>query len=387
MRAMLSPAFSPNKLSQMSGIVSQCTETLIEVIKEKSAAGEFVEVTLPIRRAAMDIMLKAGYGVDLDIQRSTPGGTLEGITTGVTKFLQSAPLYGIPFLSNCFPELDYFWIILAWCTSKLVFPYFKLVERLITPVVDKRRLHKSPTAADFLQLLINSENRGELFTNDRQYARSRKALTKEEVDANAALFFVAGLEGAPNLLSLTLYLLGTHPQIQDKVRSEVLDVLKMEGSFTYKSTMKMTYLDMVINESMRMYTSVVGFVTRLALKDYEVNGLKIPKGVSVMVPVSYLHHDPDVWHEPERFDPERFSPENISLVDKVSFQPFGLGPRQCIGRNFALMQARLMMCQFIATFMISVDKERHKEVLETKSALIASTIPNGVWLKFESLRI
>ncbi|KAH9364668.1 hypothetical protein HPB48_011660 [Haemaphysalis longicornis] len=56
----------------------------------------------------------------------------------------------------------------------------------------------------------------------------------------------------------------------------------------------------------------------------------------------------------------RFSPENISLVDKVSFQPFGLGPRQCIGRNFALMQARLMMCQFIATFMISVDKERHK---------------------------
>ncbi|XP_077547570.1 cytochrome P450 3A19-like [Haemaphysalis longicornis] len=77
------------------------------------------------------------------------------------------------------------------------------------------------------------------------------------------------------------------------------------GSFTYKSTARMTYLDMVLYESMRLYPQTVGFITRQALNDYEVNGLKIPKGMNVLVPVSYLHHDPDVWHEPERFDPER----------------------------------------------------------------------------------
>ncbi|XP_077544588.1 cytochrome P450 3A19-like [Haemaphysalis longicornis] len=151
--------------------------------------------------------------------------------------------------------------------------------------------------------------------------------------------------------------------------------------------MKMTYLDMVLNESMRVYPGIVGFVTRRAARDYEVNGLKIPQGMSVMVPVSYLHLDPEVWHEPHRFDPERFSPDNITMIDKASFQPFGQGPRQCIGRNFALLQARLMMCKFISTFRVSVDVEHHKEAIKMQSAFIAATVPNGVWLKFENLNI
>lgn len=387
LRTILSPAFSPNKLSLMAGPLSQCADTLIEVLKEKSAAGESVEVTLPIKRASIDTMLKAGFGVDLDIQRSPPGGTMEYVATGVKDFLRTVPLHGIPFLSNCFPEFDLVWTLMIWFTSLLMIPLLKRVAMILLPLIEKRRLQQSPTATDFLQLLLRRQTSGNPFTHDSQApdARSKLPFTKEEADANAILFFVSGLEGATILMSVTLYLLGLHPVIQDKVRSEVLDVLKKEGSFTYKATQKMTYLDMVLNESMRLYTSVVGFATRLALEDYEVNGIKIPKGVSVMVPLTYLHLDPEVWHHPERFDPERFSPQNISLIDKVSFQPFGLGPRQCIGRNFALLQARLMMCKFIAAFRISVDEEHHKEVLKMKSSLLGATLPSGVWLKLENI--
>ncbi|XP_077547569.1 thromboxane-A synthase-like [Haemaphysalis longicornis] len=104
LRSILSPAFSPNKLSLMAGIISQCTDTLMEVLKEKTATGEAVEVTLPIRRATMDTMLKAGYGVDLNMQTSPPGGTLEYVATGVTKLLQIVPLHGIPFLSRKYSD-------------------------------------------------------------------------------------------------------------------------------------------------------------------------------------------------------------------------------------------------------------------------------------------
>ncbi|KAH9365848.1 hypothetical protein HPB48_012304 [Haemaphysalis longicornis] len=110
------------------------------------------------------------------------------------------------------------------------------------------------------------------------------------------------------------------------------------GVFTQKNVMEMPYLDMVLNETMRYYTGVVGF-----------------------------------------------NAENKHRIHPASFQPFGKGPRECLGRNFALLEMKLMLSKFLANFKVSVDEEHHKEPIKLKSSFIATIVPNGVWMKLEKV--
>ncbi|XP_077491778.1 cytochrome P450 3A14-like [Amblyomma americanum] len=388
MRAVLSPAFTTKKLSQIFVIMDECTDTMIKLLEKKAITGEAVELTKIFRRTTMDTMFKAGYGIDLDVQNSTPGGPLDQMGDGAGVLVRSVPLQGLPFLSNCFPELRLLWFLLSWVTSRLVIPYFAKATKLIEPVLNERRSKALHQKADVLQLLLNKETRGKLFENGEHGfdGQTRLALTKEEVIANSALYLIAGLEATPNIMALTLHLLAHHPEVQERLREEIMGVLQRDNQFTDKNVLKMQYMDSVLNESMRFYTGIVGFVTRRAAKTYEYEGVKIPKGLSVMVPVSYLHQDPEVWREPGNFDPERFSSENRSRIHPVSFQPFGKGPRECLGRNFALLEMKIMLAKFLANFKVSVDEEHHKELIKLGSTFIASVVPNGVWMKLEKVR-
>ncbi|XP_077528044.1 cytochrome P450 3A24-like [Haemaphysalis longicornis] len=385
MRAVLSPAFTTTKLSKISVIMKDCIDTLMEMLEKKTAGGQSVEATLLFRLATLDTMLKAGYGADLDVQRSPPGGPFEGLATGAVKLLETVPLTGVTFLANCFPETRPFWIFASWLSSRIVLPYIGIITKLLQPVINQRRAEQLKGRVDVLQLLLNKETTGTLFLNegDAFDGKRKLALTEDEVTANSALYLLAGVEVTPSTIALALYLVATHPEVQERLEEEILGVLKRDGAFMQKNVLEMTYLDMVLNESMRLYTAVVGFVTRRAEKDYEFKGIKIPKGLSVMVAVSSLHHNPEMWDEPEKFDPERFSPQNKSTINPVGFQPFGKGPRECLGRNFATLQMKLTLATVMATYRVSVDEDRHKGPIKTRSTLIASFVPNGVWLKFE----
>ncbi|XP_037521950.2 cytochrome P450 3A11-like [Rhipicephalus sanguineus] len=388
MRAVLSPAFTTKKLSQIFVIMDECSDTMIELLHRKAEASEAVEVSKCFRRTTMDTMFKAGYGVDLNVQGSVPGGPLDQMGDGAGALLRRLPLQGISFFSNCFPELHRIWFLLTWVTSWLVIPYFTLTTKLIQPVLSERRSKALREKADVLQLLLNKESTGQLFKNDANGfdGKTKLALTREEVIANSALFLIAGLEATPNTMGLTLHLVALHPEVQDRLQAEISDVLQRDGKFTYKNVMEMPYMDMVLNESMRFYTGVAGFVTRRAARDFEFKGTTIPEGLSVMVPVPYLHHDPEVWHEPEKFDPERFSPENKSHIHPVSFQPFGKGPRECLGKKFALVEMKLMLSKLLANFRVTVDEQHHKEPIKLSSAFMITFVTGGIWLKLEKIQ-
>ncbi|KAL1438440.1 hypothetical protein MTO96_048053 [Rhipicephalus appendiculatus] len=385
MRAVLGPAFTAKKLSQIFVIMDECSDTMIELLHRKAEAGEAVEVSKAFRRATMDTMFKAGYGIDLNVQGSVPGGPLDQMGDGAGALLRRVPLQGISFFSNCFPELHLIWFLLSWVTSRLVVPYFTLTTKLIQPVMSERRSKAWREKVDVLQLLLNRESTGQLFKNDAQGldGKTKLALTREEVIANSAFYLIAGLEATPNTMGLTLHLIALHPEVQDKLQAEISEVLQRDGKFTSKNVMEMPYMDMVLNESMRFYTGVVGFVTRRAARDFQFKGTTIPEGLSVMVPVTYLHHDPEVWNEPEKFDPERFSPENKPHIHPASFQPFGKGPRECLGKNFALVEMKLMLSKFLANFKVTVDEQHHKEPIKLSSAFITTFVTGGIWLRLE----
>jgi cytochrome P450 family 3 subfamily A len=153
-----------------------------------------------------------------------------------------------------------------------------------------------------------------------------------EILAQAILFLLAGYETTASTLTLITYNLACHPEIQEKLIEEVDKCIERHGGVNYESVFDNEYLDMVIEETMRMYPPATR-IDRVCSKDFEFEGIKIPKGQLVTIPIWAIHHDPEIYPDPYKFDPERFNQENKTKRVNEAFIPFGNGPRSCIGKN------------------------------------------------------
>lgn len=115
-------------------------------------------------------------------------------------------------------------------------------------------------------------------------------------------------------------------------------------------------MDMVIDETLRMYPPAP-MLDRVASNDYEYEGIKIKKGLIVAIPIYALHHDPDIYPEPEKFIPERFNDENRKSRESVAFLGFGAGPRNCLGMRFAMVELKLLITTILAKYrLVSCEK-------------------------------
>ncbi|XP_076416761.1 cytochrome P450 3A13-like isoform X5 [Peromyscus maniculatus bairdii] len=182
------------------------------------------------------------------------------------------------------------------------------------------------------------------------------ALSDLEILAQSITFILAGYETTSTTLSFITYLLAIYPNVQKKLQHEIDAVLPNKAPATYEALVKMEYLDMVVNESMRLYP-VATRVNRLSKKDVEINGVLIPKGTVVVIPIFVLHRDPKYWPDPEEFHPERFSKENKDRINPYTYLPFGHGPRNCIGMRFAFINMKLAIVKILQNFFLSPCEE------------------------------
>ena len=106
---------------------------------------------------------------------------------------------------------------------------------------------------------------------------------------------------------------------------------------------------MVINETQRMYPAA-GRLDRICNEDYEFEGIKMKKGQLWIGAIYALHHDEELYPNPEKFDPERFNEENRKTRDNISLIPFGDGPRSCIAMRFAILEMKILMAVLLTKF-------------------------------------
>ncbi|XP_073531745.1 cytochrome P450 3A9-like isoform X2 [Phyllobates terribilis] len=175
------------------------------------------------------------------------------------------------------------------------------------------------------------------------------ALTDSEILAQSVIFILAGFETTSMTLTYLFYNLATHPDVQKKLQEEVNSYLPDKASSTYDILMQMEYLDMVIQETLRMYPPA-GRLERVSKQTVEINGVTIPKGAVCMIPAYVLHYVPEFWPEPEEFHPERFSKENRENHTPYTFLPFGDGPRNCIGMRFAMLSMKVAITSILQHF-------------------------------------
>ncbi|KAG7023544.1 Cytochrome P450, partial [Cucurbita argyrosperma subsp. argyrosperma] len=157
-------------------------------------------------------------------------------------------------------------------------------------------------------------------------------------------FFFAGKQTTSNLMTWTTVLLAMHPRWQILARHEVFTICGPRALPSSDDVSKFKILSMILNESLRLYPPTVATIRR-ANADVELGGRMIPRGTEFLIPILAVHHDQTIWgNDASEFNPERFS-DGVSRAGNhpVGFIPFGLGVRNCIGQNLAVLEAKLAM--------------------------------------------
>jgi len=166
--------------------------------------------------------------------------------------------------------------------------------------------------------------------------------------------FIAGHDTSTALLAWTLYLVGNHPRVENELFAET-GVLPGETPPTPEQVEDLVYFKQVIDETLRLYPPIhVG--NRVSAEALSVCGYDIPKGERVMVSIYATHHDETHWPEPERFDPERFGQGKQPAP--YSYLPFGGGARNCLGANFAQVEANVVLARIFQRYELILTRPR-----------------------------
>jgi cytochrome P450 len=215
-------------------------------------------------------------------------------------------------------------------------------DAIIREIVEERKKSEDKHN-DLLDMLLET-----------RYEDSGEGMSIQQLIDEIKILFIAGHETTANALTFMLHLLANHPDIQQKVLDEILGIESQTGDVV-DQLQKMTYINAVINESMRLYPPA-WITDRENIEDDELLGFKIRGKTLIGVSFYELHRNPKYWNNPEEFNPERFLGEQKKESYKY-FYPFGAGPRMCIGLGFAMYEMSLALSYIIKNYKVTAQNK------------------------------
>ncbi|XP_057866833.2 cytochrome P450 734A1 [Cryptomeria japonica] len=229
----------------------------------------------------------------------------------------------------------------------------KEIKKSLTELIERREQDsKVGGGSDLLGLLIHAKATS--FEKSKKKENRYSPVKVEDIMEECKTFFFAGRQTTSNMLTWTIVLLAIHKEWQQMARKQVLEVCG-ENVPDKNSVNQLRIVDMIVNESMRLYPPVVAMMRRIK-KEVKLGSLRLPPGLELMIPILAIHHDPILWGEDaNEFNPARFS-NGVSKAAKhpMAFIPFGLGPRTCIGKNFTLMEAKVVLAMILQHFTFEI---------------------------------
>jgi len=229
----------------------------------------------------------------------------------------------------------------------------QLVRMTVFPMVSKRLGMMGYTKGMIEKRIDQGTDRPDFMSYVLRH-NDEKGMSREEIQATFNLLMIAGSETTATLLAGCTYLLQKNPRILQKLNAEIRDKFSDEKEITMLSVSHLTYLNAVIEESLRLYPPVPIALSRMTPPEGAmICGHWVPGNVSVGIPQFAAFTSPLNFAEPESFVPERMFHEHDTKFDmdrRAVVQPFSAGPRNCIGKNLAISEMKLILARIIFNF-------------------------------------
>ncbi|MFI9586408.1 cytochrome P450 [Streptomyces sp. NPDC052236] len=211
------------------------------------------------------------------------------------------------------------------------------LQQTVGNVIDDRRASRSDRG-DLISALLGNSSDAEKDLG--------QGLSDAQIADHVLNFFIAGSETTSNALAWAVLLLGQHPQVQARVHAEADSVLAGSPA-TLEHLPRLELVNRVVSETLRMYPPA-WMLTRTVTTDTKLGGELLLSGTAVIISPYLIHHRRDIHDAPDLFDPDRWASTATAGTTHHSFIPFGAGARQCIGDQFGLVEAALVLATLFA---------------------------------------
>ncbi|XP_055842786.1 probable cytochrome P450 309a2 [Episyrphus balteatus] len=261
----------------------------------------------------------------------------------------------------------------------------------------KNRFYAEETDNFFTQLqndavdmrLRNKNNRSD-FLNYMLELQRKKNISHVDMVGHSLTVLLDAFDTAAIVIYHALYFLAINQKAQTKLRQEILANLDDKGEISYRALINLEYLDQCVNETIRIVSPIPDFSKICTETTYfencENKRTKIDRGMIVHISAFAIHHDPDIYHDPEEFIPERFDGGIAKeMTHKGCFLPFGDGPRICAGMRLGLLECKAGVFEIIKNFQLNCCEQTRKgKFIDTESLNVG--VDGDIFLEFKELK-
>ncbi|CAF2984143.1 unnamed protein product [Rotaria sp. Silwood2] len=338
-RRMLNPAFHFVKLQSLIPIMSNETIKAITSLLSISSLKNQVNLDIELSALTLSIIASSAFGQSFETipdAKETICDAFNEVKEVITyrmlhmisqvKFLGELPFWGKDILDHAARKLN------------------KFVDQIIADRRDRKSISLC-VDEDILDLLLSAiDDKGEGFSD-------------QQIKDEAMTFVIAGHETTGNLMTWVLYILMTHDDVLHACREEIDRVLPNETIPSFEHMANLQVIEAVLYETLRLYPPAAFFV-RECIKEHVIGSnsgkgeIRIPVGAMIVFHVYALHRLDEYWPQALKFDYKRWIRDPVTglkpkLAHSYAYLPFGAGSRNCIGQNFAILEAKVMLALFV----------------------------------------
>lgn len=327
-RRLMQPAFHRRQIATLAETMVEVTTKLLARWQKFVQSGEPLDMAAEMMKLTTHIIVKTMFSVDGDEEIEAAARAME---------IGQAYIYqlGWDYLGENKPD------------ERPFREAIETLDQIIYRMIDERR-QSDLEANDLLSMLLKVRD------EETGQGMSEKQLRDEIVG-----IFGAGRDTTALALAWTWYLLATHPEVAERLHTEL--AARLAGRLpTFEDLPYLPFTRQIFEEALRLYPP--GWMTaRMSLNEDKIGGYDIPANAEIFLSPYVTQRHPDFWDNPDDFDPDRFAPERSADRPRFAYFPFGGGPRVCIGNNFAMVEAQLVIATIAQTYRLCLGPEQRVE--------------------------
>ncbi|BES99852.1 cytochrome P450 [Nesidiocoris tenuis] len=352
-RNKFTPMFTTSKVRNMLPQMKDLALVLLNVVQQKSDGVDLKETFV---QYSLDVVASTAFGLDTGILKEEKESVFRRMIKKAHRM--TTPLFISYIIHEFLPP-----IAKRFRPSHMRSDVVEYFSNFVKEALRSRK-NGDIKRNDFLQLMVALQEEGFLEVEQEECdaylnlqpddkKSDQLELNDDVMIGQALMFLFVGLDATSTILMYLCYELAMNPDVQEKVRAEVKEVVRITNNMDYDTVKEMHYLEQCIKETLRLHTLSPALI-RVCSSEYQFPGTEvtIPAGVKLFIPISTMHLNEDVYPEPGKFDPDRFSPETRS--PPCSYLPFGDGPRMCLAIKFVMTEMKCVIAKLLMRYTIKL---------------------------------